>query len=76
MHGGNFPGGRVTIDASRSSQYVSAVMMAAPYARNDVLLELLDGVLVSRPYVELTMEIMRFFGGDVRWTRDGAIRDQ
>jgi 3-phosphoshikimate 1-carboxyvinyltransferase len=74
VHGGNFPGGRVTIDASRSSQYVSAVMMAAPYARNDVLLELRDGILVSRPYVELTMQIMRFFGGDVRWTRDGAIR--
>ena len=74
VHGGDFRGGRVTIDASRSSQYVSAVLLAAPYARNDVLLDLRDGVLVSRPYVELTLQIMRFFGGDVRWTRDGAIR--
>ena len=73
VQGGDFRGGRVTIDASRSSQYVSAVLLAAPYARNDVLLDLRDGVLVSRPYVELTMQIMRFFGGDVRWTPDDAI---
>ena len=74
VHGGEFRGGRAVIDASRSSQYVSAVMLAAPYARNDVLLELQDGVLVSRPYVELTMQIMRAFGAQVRWTRGGEIR--
>jgi 3-phosphoshikimate 1-carboxyvinyltransferase len=74
VQGGDFGGGRATIDASRSSQYVSAVLLAAPYARNDVQLDLRDGILVSRPYVELTLQIMRVFGADVRWTGDDAIR--
>lgn len=74
VHGPEFPGGHAAIDASRSSQYVSALLLAAPYARNDVVLALQDGVLVSRPYVELTMQVMRAFGGHVDWTPDGEIR--
>jgi 3-phosphoshikimate 1-carboxyvinyltransferase len=74
VHGGDFQGGKATIDASRSSQFVSAVMLSAPYARKDVELDFQDGVLVSRPYVELTMQIMRAFGADVRWTRGGGLR--
>jgi 3-phosphoshikimate 1-carboxyvinyltransferase len=57
-------GGAAAIDASRSSQYVSAVLIAAPYAERDVKLTLSGDVLVSRPYVELTLEIMRAFGAD------------
>ena len=36
VEGGGLPGGAATIDARRSSQYVSAVLLAAPYARADV----------------------------------------
>jgi 3-phosphoshikimate 1-carboxyvinyltransferase len=72
--GGGLAGGSTTIDASRSSQYVSAVLLASPLARTPVLLHLQEGVLVSRPYVELTLELMRAFGAHCGWTEDGAIR--
>ena len=41
--GGGLPGGRAVIDARRSSQFVSAVALVAPYAQRDVSLEFLDG---------------------------------
>ncbi|MEE8475146.1 MAG: 3-phosphoshikimate 1-carboxyvinyltransferase [Myxococcota bacterium] len=74
VQGHEWGGGHATIDASRSSQFVSAVLLAAPYAKNEVVLTLQNGILVSRPYVELTMQVMRAFGGNVDWTPDGKIR--
>jgi 3-phosphoshikimate 1-carboxyvinyltransferase len=70
--GGELRGGRVAIDASRSSQYVSAVLLTAPYAKRDVELELRGGRLISRPYVELTLELMRAFGAEAGW-REGRL---
>lgn len=65
--GGGLPGGHAVIDASRSSQYVSGVLLAAPCARGDVTLRLKDGALVSRPYVEMTLAVMRDFGAEAGW---------
>jgi len=65
--GGGLRGGRAPIDARRSSQFVSAVLLAAPCAREDVVLEPVGGVIVSRPYVELTLAVMRAFGADAGW---------
>ena len=48
----------------------SAVLLAAPYAERDVDLSLRSDALVSRPYVDLTLEVMRRFGA-VPW-RFGA----
>lgn len=73
IHGGGLRGGRVTIDASRSSQYVSALLLAAPYAKQDVRIRLKDSILVSRPYVDVTLHCMREFGAEVSWTADGEI---
>jgi 3-phosphoshikimate 1-carboxyvinyltransferase len=64
--GGGLPGGSVYMDASASSQYVSAVLMAAPYARQDVQIHFL-GAIVSRPYIDLTLEVMAAFGVEARW---------
>ena len=69
--GGGLPGGEVTIDASRSSQYVSALLLAAPFAARDLALRFADGVLVSRPYVELTLQVMRAFGAEADWSDGG-----
>lgn len=55
------PGGSATIAGSISSQYLSGLLMASPYARSEVVLEV-DGELVSRPYVRMTTQIMRDFG--------------
>ena len=74
VHGGALPGGRAEIDARRSSQFVSAVLLAAPYARADVVLEFAGGVLVSRPYVDLTLQVMRAFGAEADWIGPSALR--
>jgi len=55
-------GGRVSIDASRSSQFVSALMLIAPFADEVVTLDFVDGVAISRPYLQTTAEVMAAFG--------------
>jgi 3-phosphoshikimate 1-carboxyvinyltransferase len=62
--GGAAFGGEAVIDARRSSQFVSALLLIAPYAARPVLLRLHEGVLVSRPYVEVTLDMMRAFGAE------------
>lgn len=69
--GGGLPGGRARIDARRSSQYVSGILLAAPCAARDVELELVEGALVSRPFVELTLDVMAAFGAEAEWTGAG-----
>ena len=57
-------GGVASISGAISSQFLSAVLMAAPYAETDVTLQIRDK-LVSKPYVDLTLDIMRQFGVEV-----------
>jgi len=74
IHGGGLRGGRAPIDARRSSQFVSAVLLAAPYAREDVVLDPIEGKMVSTPYVDLTLQVMRAFGADAAWIPHGSLR--
>ena len=55
------PGGTARIKGSVSSQFLSAILMAAPGAEKDVTLEI-DDTLVSVPYVEMTLALMERFG--------------
>jgi 3-phosphoshikimate 1-carboxyvinyltransferase len=57
-------GGSVRIKGDVSSQFLSALLMAAPLADGDVHVAV-DGPLVSAPYVRMTIEIMRQFGAHV-----------
>src|SRR6185503_20904443 len=59
------------VDASQSSQYVSALLQLGPYAQRPMVVRLKDGVLASRPYVDVTLQVMRAFGAEVAW-RDAA----
>ncbi|MDE2976434.1 MAG: 3-phosphoshikimate 1-carboxyvinyltransferase, partial [Acidobacteriota bacterium] len=59
IRGGRLAGGRVEIEAGESSQYVSALLMAALNAEGSI--ELLAPVLVSSPYVDTTLEVMADF---------------
>jgi 3-phosphoshikimate 1-carboxyvinyltransferase len=54
-------GGKTRFPAAHSSQYLSAVLMAAPYAAEDVIVEL-EPDQTSWPYVAMTIELMRLFG--------------
>jgi 3-phosphoshikimate 1-carboxyvinyltransferase len=65
------PGGTITVAGDLSSQYLSALLMAAPGAKGDVTVEV-QGELVSRPYVEMTIANMRQFGADVHEHRTNA----
>lgn len=60
-------GGHVTISGSTSSQYLSGLMMAAPLAASDVVIEI-DGQLISKPYVEMTAKVMKSFGVECRFS--------
>jgi 3-phosphoshikimate 1-carboxyvinyltransferase len=62
------PGGTVTVSGEISSQYLSALLLAAPCAASRIEV-VVDGELVSRPYVEMTLGVMRAFGVvvDARW---------
>ncbi|MGF1471923.1 MAG: 3-phosphoshikimate 1-carboxyvinyltransferase [Rubrobacteraceae bacterium] len=61
VRGGGLSGGRTRVAGSRSSQFLSGLLMAAPGAENSVTLEL-EGDLVSKPYVGITTAVMRSFG--------------
>jgi 3-phosphoshikimate 1-carboxyvinyltransferase len=56
-------GGEVEVDGSISSQFLSGLLMAAPFARGDTRLRF--DTLVSKPYLELTLSAMRAFGVEV-----------
>lgn len=71
IRSGVLRGGHVQVRASRSSQYLSALLMAAPYAEQLVTLEVV-GELVSQPYIDLTLDVMAAFGISV--DRDGYRR--
>lgn len=57
-------GGEIEMPASVSSQYVSALMMIAPYMANGLKIRL-TGKVVSRTYIEMTRQIMADFGAKV-----------
>jgi len=57
-------GGEVELDSPPSSQFVTALLMVAPYAAQDVLIRI-RGELLSRPYVEMTIKVMRSLGVEV-----------
>lgn len=57
-------GGKVEIDGSISSQFLTALLMAAPLAENDMEIEII-GELVSKPYIDITLAMMKDFGVQV-----------
>ena len=57
-------GGRVEISGDISSQYISAILLAAPYAKSDVSVVVIDD-LASKNYVDMTIDVMNKFGVDV-----------
>lgn len=59
------PGGKTTIAGDISSQFLSALLMVAPYAQMPIEITL-STELNSKPYVDLTLAIMRDFGVDIQ----------
>jgi len=64
IKGTGLKGGKITIDGSVSSQFLTAFLMAAPMASEDTIIEIV-GELVSKPYIKITLKIMQDFGVEV-----------
>ncbi len=58
-------GGKVDVSGNISSQYLSGLLMAAAQAAGDVEFSI-DGALISKPYVHMTIEVMKSFGVNCR----------
>ncbi|MDY4594496.1 MAG: 3-phosphoshikimate 1-carboxyvinyltransferase [[Pasteurella] aerogenes] len=57
-------GGKIKIDGSISSQFLTALLMSAPLAEADIEIEII-GELVSKPYIDITLAMMKDFGVNV-----------
>lgn len=74
VHGGRLRAGYTVLDAGASSQYLSALLLAATAAPGPVEVEV--AALTSEPYVDLTLDAIRLFGGSVeRETADHDVPD-
>jgi len=69
VSGGGLAGGTTHVRGDVSSQFLSGLLMVAPYARQDVELRV-AGQLVSVPYVTMTGRVMEAFGVSVQWQGD------
>jgi 3-phosphoshikimate 1-carboxyvinyltransferase len=68
---GHLHGGRVHVDGTISSQFISSLLIAAPYAETEVEI-IIPSPSVSQSYLDITLDVMQVFGADVR--RDGYVR--
>ncbi|WP_411991722.1 3-phosphoshikimate 1-carboxyvinyltransferase [Agarivorans sp. DSG3-1] len=64
IKGTGLKGGKVDVDGSVSSQFLTAFLMAAPYAEQDIEISIV-GELVSKPYIDITLKMMSAFGIEV-----------
>ncbi|HYO26276.1 MAG TPA: 3-phosphoshikimate 1-carboxyvinyltransferase, partial [Lacipirellulaceae bacterium] len=69
VRGNGLPGGAAAVGGGTSSQFLSGLLMAAPYAQRDVRLTV-SGPLVSAPYVGMTRRVMESFAAEVAATAD------
>jgi 3-phosphoshikimate 1-carboxyvinyltransferase len=66
IKGKQLQGGEAEISGKVSSQFISALLLVAPYLKNGLELTIKDE-LVSKPYVHMTIELMKEFGASVTW---------
>ena len=67
ISGKRLAGGAIEVAGNVSSQYISALILIAPKLENGLKLHLL-GDIMSRPYIDLTLWMMREFGADAEWS--------
>ena len=75
VEGQGLRGGKVVVPGDVSSQFLSALLMAAPGAQQPVELRV-QGTLVSEPYIDMTLGVMAQFGVEVATPDEGVYRIQ
>lgn len=66
INGKKLKGGELHVQGNVSSQYLSAILMIAPYTQEGIKL-VIEGDLVSRPYLQMTLSLMQEFGVSHTW---------
>lgn len=69
---GKFTGNKIEIDGSMSSQFISGILMGAFAARRNINISIL-GRLASRSYVDMTIDVIKWFGGEVIEIENGFV---
>ena len=72
IHGKELTGNEITLKGNVSSQYISALLMIGPVLKNGLRLHL-SGEIISRPYINLTLQLMKDFGGQASWLSESSI---
>ena len=67
ISGGGIPGGEISLAGNNSSQYLTSILLSAPYFKNETTINII-GELTSKPYADITLDIMKTFGVDVECT--------
>ncbi len=68
IRAGGIEGGTTVLAEGKSSQYISSLLLVSPYARNRAVLEV-RGRVPSKPYIKMTMAVMRSFGIEITANR-------
>ena len=69
VNGKDLKGGQISLNGGISSQFISALLLAAPCLPDQLELNI-DGDLVSRPYIDMTISVMQAFGAQVQRVND------
>ena len=72
IHGTELKGNELTLKGNVSSQYISALLMIGPVLKNGLRLHL-TGEIISLPYINLTLQLMKEFGAQAAWTSENSI---
>ena len=62
--GGGISGGQINLAGNKSSQYLTSILLCAPYFKSDTTINI-TGDLTSKSYTDITLDIMRDFGANV-----------
>ena len=72
IQGADLNGKEITLKGNVSSQYISALLMIGPVLKNGLTLRL-SGEIISRPYIDLTLQLMDDFGAQASWATADTI---
>ena len=73
IFGSALQGGEISLAGDVSSQYISALLMIAPTMEKGLVLHL-TGHVISKPYIQLTLQLMKQFGVEAEWLGESTIR--
>lgn len=72
IEGSELKGSEITLKGNVSSQYISALLMIGAVLKDGLTLHL-SGEIISRPYINLTLQLMQDFGSKATWTSPNSI---